>query len=382
MHNFTYYNSVKIIFGKDSIESLKHNIPMDKKVLIVYGGGSIKRNGIYDKVKNALNGYTTFEFAGIEPNPQYETLMKAAQIVRQYNIDFILAVGGGSVIDGTKFISAASNFVGDPWDIVANKSEISNPVPFGTVLTLPAAGSEMNSFAVISKGIDKLAFGNDLLFPKFSILDPTTTFSLPSQQTSNGIIDSFVHVMEQYLTFPVNSPLQDRMAESILLTLIEESTKVFKYPTDYAVRANLMWASSMALNSLIGVGVPEDWTTHSIGHEITALYNLDHAQTLAIVLPAVMYVQRKQKMEKLSQYAERIWGIKEGNSEYRTMQAIEKTRLFFESLGVKTHLRDYGISAECINLLIKQLERHGMIALGEHQDIDLVKSEEILQLCL
>ncbi len=281
MQNFTFYNPTKILFGKGQIASITQEIPLNQRVLITYGGGSIKQNGVYAEVMAALAGYTVFEFAGIEPNPTYETLMEAVRVVKEQRIDFLLAVGGGSVIDGTKFIAVAALFEGEPWDILAQHAPIVRALPFGTVLTLPATGSEMNSFAVVTRRAsqDKLAFGHPLVFPRFSVLDPSTTLTLPPRQIGNGVVDAFTHIMEQYLTYPVNAPVQDRFAEGLLLTLIEEGPKALATPHNYEVRANVMWCATLALNGLIGAGVPSDWATHMIGHEITARYGLDHARS-------------------------------------------------------------------------------------------------------
>jgi NADP-dependent alcohol dehydrogenase len=382
MLDFTFYNPTKILFGRGQIANIAREIPENQRILLTCGGGSIKHNGVYDQVMAALAGRTVFEFAGIEPNPTYETLMEAVRVVREKNIDFLLAVGGGSVIDGTKFIAAAALFEGEPWDILARGARIQRALPLGTVLTLPATGSEMNSFAVVTRRAsqDKLAFGHPLVYPRFSVLDPGTTFTLPPRQIGNGVVDAFTHIMEQYLTYPVNSPVQDRFAEGLLLTLIEEGPQALANPEDYDVRANIMWCATLALNGLIGAGVPGDWTTHSIGHEITALHGLDHAQTLAIVLPGVMAVKRDQKRAKLLQYAGRVWGLSSGSEEERIDAAIAKTRDFFERMGVKTHLRDYGIGAGAVPALLAQLERHQLTALGEHQDIDLATSRRILEL--
>ena len=277
-------------------------------MLLAYGGGSIKNNGVYQQVCDALSDHQVVEFAGIEPNPSYETTMRAVELVKSEQVDFILAVGGGSVIDGCKFIAAAAKFDGEPWDILAKNAKVTDAVPLGVVLTLPATGSESNSFAVVSKLAtkDKFAFGSPLVQPKFAILDPSVMASLPERQITNGIVDAFVHVMEQYLTYSVNAKVQDRFAEGILQTLIEEGPKMFAEP-DSDARANVMWSATMALNGLIGAGVPQDWSTHGIGHEITALYGLDHAQTLAIILPRMMWEMREEKQEKLLQYAKRIW---------------------------------------------------------------------------
>lgn len=382
MQNFTFYNPTKILFGKGRIADIAKFVPAGARVLITYGGGSVIKTGTLAEVKAALPGFSLFEFGGIEPNPTYETLMKAVELARKEKVDFLLAIGGGSTLDGTKFISAAINFEGEPWDIIAKRAKIKSAVPFGTVLTLPATGSEMNSGAVITRAAtrDKQAFMNDLVFPRFSVLDPTKTFTLPEKQTANGIVDTFVHTTEQYLTFPVDGKVQDRFAEGLLLTLIEEAPRVKKEPNNYDCRANLMWAATLGLNGLIGAGVPQDWATHMLGHEITALYGLDHAQTLAIVLPAMLQVTRQEKRAKLLQYAERVWGLKDGDEEARIDQAILQTRQFFESLQVKTRLSDYGIGKDAIPALVAQLERHGMTALGENRTLTLERSRQVYEL--
>ncbi len=384
MHNFTFYNPTKILFGNGQIAGIAQEIPLNQRVLITYGGGSIKQNGVYAEVIAALAGHDVFEFAGIEPNPTYETLMDAVQIVKDQHIDFLLAVGGGSVIDGTKFIAAATRFEGEPWDILAKHTPIADALPFGTVLTLPATGSEMNSYSVVTRRAsqDKLAFGHPLLYPRFSVLDPNKTMTLPPRQIGNGVVDAFTHIMEQYLTYPVNAPVQDRFAEGLLLTLIEEGPKALATPENYEVRANVMWCTTLALNGLIGAGVPSDWATHMIGHEITAQYGLDHAQTLAIVLPNTLAVRRTEKRAKLLQYAERVWSLSSGEEEQRIDAAIAKTREFFEQMGVKTWLSGYGIGAEAVDNIVQQLERHGLTALGEHQDVTLATSRKILERCV
>lgn len=385
MLNFQFHNPVKILFGKGVIAKIAAEIPANSRVLITYGSGSIKNNGTLEQVLTALKDFEVHQFGGIEPNPTYETLMRAVDQVRTLKIDFLLAVGGGSVIDGTKFIAAASCFEGDPWTILEQWGmPIKDALPFGSVLTLAATGSEMNDGSVITRREWKIKrpFRNPRVFPRFSALDPTTTFSLPPRQTSNGIIDTFVHVTEQYLTYPVNGKVQDRFAEGLLQTLIEEGPKALARPDDYDVRANLMWASTMALNGLIGAGVPGDWSTHMIGHEITALYGLDHAQTLAIVLPALLTVKKEDKYEKLLQYAERVWNLREGSEVERIDRAITATRNFFEQLNVRTRLSDYGIGAECVDALIAQLTRNGMVKLGERRDVTPEISRQVLLLCL
>lgn len=384
MFNFIYHNPVKILFGKGMISELSHLIPPTSKVMILYGGGSIMKNGVYDQVKNALKDHKICEFGGIEPNPYYETLMKAVELGKKENVDFLLAVGGGSVADGTKFIAAAIEYKqGDPWDILARGASVEKALPIGCVLTLPATGSEMNGNSVVSKKAtqEKLYFNSPLVYPKFSILDPETTFTLPVRQTVNGIVDSFVHVAEQYFTFDANTPLQDRQSEAILKTLVEESPKVLKKADDYEARANIMWCATQALNGLIGCGVAQDWATHMIGHELTALYGLDHAQTLAVVLPAVLKHQRNHKKQKLAQFAQRVWNILLGKEEEESILAIQKIEEFFASLGIAIRLKQYNIGAEKFEEIANRLEKRGL-KLGEHQNICKQEVLQILQLCL
>ena len=382
MQNFTFHNPTRILFGKGRIADISHEIPAGARILITYGGGSVVKTGTLDEVKSALKSFTIFEFSGIEPNPTFETLMQGVELARREHIDFLLAVGGGSVIDGTKFIAAAIPFAGEPWDILAKHAKIKSAIPFGCVLTLPATGSEMNNGAVVTRRAskDKLVFSSPLVFPRFSVLDPSKTFTLPPRQVANGVVDAFVHVIEQYLTYPTNARVQDRFAEGLLLTLIEEGPKALREPENYAVRANLMWTAMLALNGLIGAGVPQDWATHMLGHELTVLHGLDHAQTLAVVLPAMLQVRREEKREKLLQYADRVWGLREGTADERIDQAILRTRQFFEALHVPTHLSDYGIKADAIPALVAQLKRHGMVALGEHQDFDIARSQQVYEL--
>jgi NADP-dependent alcohol dehydrogenase len=383
MENFSYQNPVKILFGKGQIASVATEIPAGAKILVTYGGGSIKKNGVYAQVKAALEGRQWIEFGGIEPNPRYETCMKAVELARSESVDFLLAVGGGSVLDATKFMAIAAAYKkGDPWDVVARGADPDGALPIGCVLTLAATGSEMNCFAVITREgtKEKLPFSCPLIYPRFSVLDPEVTFTLPPRQISNGIVDAFVHTLEQYMTYPVNSPLQDRMAEAIFSTLIEEGPKTLANPTDYASRANLVWCATMALNGLIAVGVPQDWATHMIGHEITVLHGLDHAQTLAVVAPSLLEVKSDTKGEKLLQFAERVWGIREGTPESRIQQAIDRMRAFFESVGVPTHLSAYGVSSEVATVVAERLEKRGWVGLGERQDVTPALVKQILTL--
>ena len=381
MQNFEYQNSTRIVFGKGTIARLADLVPADARVLFAFGGGSIRKNGVYDQVRAALGKRTVEEFSGIEPNPRYETLMKAVEVVKEKNLDFLLAVGGGSVVDGTKFIAAAARYEGDdPWQILLDAgASVKGAVPLGAVLTLPATGSEMNSTAVVTRHAtqDKLHFASPTVLPLFSILDPETTFTLPERQVANGVVDAFVHVMEQYLTYPVGAALQDCQAEGILLTLIEEGPKALASPKDYDVRANIMWTATQALNGLIGVGVPQDWATHMIGHELTAKYGMDHAVTLAVVLPSLLRKQKETKREKLVQYADRVWGIHSGSEDDRIEAAIAKTEDFFRSMGVKTRLSEHNIPASDVSQIAAARERHGL-PLGERGDIGRKEIEEIL----
>ena len=385
MNKFEFFNPTKIIFGVGEIAKVAQNIPANSKVLLTYGGGSIKENGVYKQVLKALEGQKVFEFSGIEPNPTYETLMKAVAVVKKENVNFLLAVGGGSVVDGTKFIAAASCYdAGDPWDILSKWAPVTRAIPMGAVLTLPATGSEMNSGAVITKKAthDKLFFGSPLTYPKFSILDPSVTMSLSRRQMGNGVVDAFVHVIEQYLTYPVNAPIQDRFAESLLTTLIEEGKKLFQSPENLEVRSNIMYAATMALNGLIGAGVPSDWSTHMIGHELTALHEIDHARTLAIVLPGNLRLRAQEKQAKLLQYADRVWKISSGNDAEKIEKAISLTEEFFAQMEVPTRLSAYKIGREQIAPIIASLKRHGMVKLGEHQSVTPEVAQKILEMQL
>ena len=384
MLNFIYKNQTEILFGKGQMSEITSRLPENAKVLLLFGGGSIKKNGVYDQAMSTLADVDVIEFGGVEPNPTYETLMQAVATAKEQNVNFILAVGGGSVIDGAKFVAAAYNFAGEPWDILVKGAEFSNPLPIGAVLTLPATGSESNGNSVVTKKetAQKRAFSSPSVQPVFAVLDPEYTFSLPERQVSNGVVDAFVHVIEQYLTYPVNAPLQDRFAEGILQTLISEGPKALSEPQNYDVRANVMWSATMALNGLIGQGVPQDWSTHMIGHELTALYNLDHAQTLAIVLPALMHVQKEQKSIKIQQLGERVFGFNYSDEAEQIDKTIKAVQDFFEAMAVKTRLADYDLDEQAIDAVVKNLEKNELTTLGEHGDIDLAKVKQILALAL
>ncbi len=382
MYNFEYKNPVKIIFGKNTIPKVANEVPKNAKVMFIYGGGSIKRSGVYDTVKNALKNIELVEFGGIEANPHYETCMKAIETVKAEKVEYLLSVGGGSVLDATKFIAAATLYTsGDPWDILAKSStvEVKKALPIGAVMTLPATGSEMNGNSVITRisTQEKMAFSSPKVMPQFSILDPECVFTLPDKQVANGVVDAFIHVIEQYLTFEVNSPIQDRFAESILTTLIEEGPKVIADRKDYEAAANFMWSATMALNGLIGAGIPQDWASHMIGHELTALHGIDHGRTLAIVLPGMMNIKRNNKKDKIIQYGKRIWGITNGTDNEKIDAAIAKTVEFFESLGVPTTLHEYGVTIDTITKITGRFEKRGF-KVGEKADIDFNEVEGIL----
>lgn len=381
MQDFSFYNPTRIEFGAGKIATLAQLVPANARVLVLFGGESARRTGTLDEVTTALGEREVQLFGGIEPNPSFETLMEAVAVVRNNDIDFLLAVGGGSVIDGTKFVAAAALFEGDAWEILLKGGQnIERALPFGSVLTLPATGSEMNKGSVITRKAlqAKLPFMSELVYPRFSVLDPVKTYTLPAHQVANGVVDAFVHIMEQYLTYPAQAPVQDRFAEGLLHTLIEIGPRALAEPQDYQTRASLMWTATLALNGLIGAGVPQDWASHMLGHELTALHGLDHAQTLAIVLPEMLRQRKATKLGKLVQYAERVWNIREGSDDDKAEAAIEHTRAFFESVGVKTRLGDYSLNAEHIDGIIDSLQRHGMVALGEHGDVTPEHCRQIL----
>ncbi len=378
MQNFRYSNPTEILFGRGTIAELTRRVPTDGPALLLYGGGSIKRNGVYEQVTKALKNHRVVEFGGVEPNPLYETCQEALKLVKENQVRFILAVGGGSVLDAAKCIAALACFSGpDPWEILRTHGAcVSAALPLGTVLTLPATGSEANNSSVISRRAtqEKLHFTADAVFPVFSVLDPEVTFSLPQKQVRNGIADAFVHVMEQYLTYPDAAPLQDRMAESVLQTLVEVGPVTLAQPQNYEARASFMWSASLALNTLLGCGVPQDWATHMIGHELTAFYGLAHAETLVVVLPGVWQYKLAQKSAKLEHYGKRVWKVRSARA------AIARTEEFFRSLGFPTRLGEYNISAaEAAEKVRSRFAERGS-AFGEHGDIGAEAAAEILRL--
>lgn len=383
MYNFEFQNPVKLIFGKGSIARIAEEIPAQSKIMLTFGGGSVKRNGVYDQVIKALEGRNVVEFWGIEPNPKYETLVEAIALARREGVDFLLAVGGGSVIDGTKFIAAAIPYEGEAWDIITRNDIVRKAVPLATVLTLPATGSEMNNGAVISRRTthEKFPFHSDLVFPRFSVLDPCVTFSLPKKMIAAGLADTFVHVMEQYMTYPVDARVMDRWAEGLLQTVMEISPAAMGDNPDYDTMANFMLCATMGLNGFIAMGVPQDWATHMIGHELTALHEITHGVTLAIVLPQLLRVMRQDKHDKLLQYATRVLGITEGDDEARIDEAIRRTEEFFHSLGIATRLSDYGVGQDTVDEIVRRFTERSAVW-GERHDVTPDKVRKILEMAL
>lgn len=378
MNNFVFQNPTKLIFGRGQIARLAKELPRDKKIMVTFGGGSVKKNGVYEQVTSALEGFNYVEFWGIEPNPKVETLRKAVEVCKREGVEFLLAVGGGSTLDGTKLIAAASVVEADAWELVLNPSLYGGTLPFASIITLPATGSEMNRGAVISNLTtgEKYSFYNT--YPVFSILDPETTFSLPPFQVACGLADTFVHVMEQYLTITDCSPLMDRWAEGVVQTLVEVAPKVRADQHNYDAMATYMLSATMGLNGFVAMGVPQDWATHMIGHEITALAGITHGQTLVVVLPGVMNVMREQKGDKIVQFGQRVWGITEGTKDERIDSTIAATEEFFRSLGLATRLSELGVGEDVVDEIVRRFKQRGTL-LGENNNIDYRLVEQVLR---
>ncbi|MFR9620168.1 MAG: iron-containing alcohol dehydrogenase [Rikenellaceae bacterium] len=377
MNNFQFQNPTRIIFGKDQILNLGSMISKDLKIMITLGGGSVKKNGVYDQVVEALKDHNYIEFWGIEPNPTVETLREAIALGKAEGVDFILAVGGGSVVDGTKLVASAIPSEADAWDIVLGKAPIENMLPFASIITLPATGSEMNMGAVISNTATAEKYAFYSAHPKFSILDPQVTYTLPQYQVACGITDTFIHTLEQYLTATGVSPLMDRWSEGILQTLVEIAPNITEESRSYDDMANYMLCATMALNGFTSMGVAQDWATHMIGHEITALTGLTHGHTLSIIMPAVMSVMREQKGAKILQLGERVFGISEGTAEERIDATIAATEAFFRSLGLKTRLSENSIGEDIAAQVVVRFKERGT-RLGEAQNINYEVVEKIL----
>lgn len=379
---FEYHNPVRIIFGENKIDSLASFLP-DKKILMLYGQGSILRNGTYDRVKAATRDFKLVEFGGIEANPVYETLMKAVELGRKEHIEFILAVGGGSVIDGAKFVAAAIPYQGAGWDILTKKGVVKSAVPLGTVLTLPATGTEMNANSVISRAEtkEKLSFASPFCYPVFSIMDISLLPSLPKRQRINGVIDAFVHTTEQYMTYPVNAKMQDRMAEGIFSTLIEEGNAYIREPDNKEASTNVLYSAMMALNGWLSTGVPTDWSVHMVGHELTALIGVDHGISLAIILPSMYRSMVESKKEKLAQYAARVWGVDEKDTLKAALKGIDLTEKFFNDLGAVTKLSHYTDDKKYLqDEICRRFEFRKWLKFGEKGEVTLDVVRDVIEM--
>ena len=378
MLNFEFQNPTKLIFGKGSIAKIEKQFTRPTKIMLTFGGGSVKRNGVYDQVIAALKGPEIVEFWGIEPNPKVETLRRAVELGKAENVEFIIAVGGGSTLDGTKLIACAICYDGDAWDLVLDPKKVTGAIPFASVMTMPATGSEINNGAVISNLATKEKYGFYYFYPQWSILDPELTYSITPYQVACGIADTFVHVMEQYLTAPNINPLMDRWAEGILLNLIEIAPQIQENPQDYDLMSQYMLSATMGLNRFISMGVPQDWATHNIGHELTALHGVTHGESLAIVLPGTMTVLSEQKHAKILQYGERVWGITEGTDGIRIAAAIGRPAQFFSQLGLATRLSQLNIGEETIAEIERRFNERGTL-LGECKNVNRAVARAILE---
>ena len=376
MNNFIFQNPTKLVFGKGQIKQLSELIPENANLMLTFGGGSVTQNGVYDQVKDALKGRSYIEFWGIEPNPHVETLRKAIKHGKDNNVDYLLAVGGGSVLDGTKLVAAGIASDEDAWDIVL-KGYADKQISYASIITLPATGSEMNTAAVITRSEtqEKFSFGGT--YPQFSILDPEVTYSLPPHQIACGLADSFTHVLEQYLTTPNQSKIMDRWAEGVLLTVKEIAPDIIAGNRDYDLMAEFMLSATLALNDFIRMGVTQDWSTHMIGHELTAIHGLTHAHTLAIVMPSTMRVLKEQKHGKILQFGERVFNITNGSENERVDKTIEMTEEFYRSLGLTTRLSEEGIGHDTIETIIKRFNERNA-SYGENSNVTGAVAGEIL----
>ena len=380
MNNFIFQNPTKLVFGKGQIAKLAELLPDNINLMLTFGGGSVTKNGVYDQVKEALKGRNFIEFWGIEPNPRVETLRKAVKMGKENNINFLLAVGGGSVLDGTKLIAAGIATDTDPWEIVKG-GVAKKQIPFASVMTVPATGSEMNGAAVISREETQEKYGFFGTYPQFSILDPEVTYSLSPYQIACGLADAFTHVLEQYMTTPGQSRLMDRWAEGVLLSVKEIAPGIKHNPHDYDLMSDYMLSATLALNDFIRMGITQDWATHQIGHELTALHGITHGHSLAIAMPGTLRILKEQKKGKLLQYGERIFNITEGTEDERVEKAIEMTEQFYRSLGLTTRLSEEGIGMDTIETIASRFNDRGD-AFGENSNVTGDVTREILISCL
>ncbi|ANX13381.1 butanol dehydrogenase [Fictibacillus arsenicus] len=382
MNEYIYYNPTRLVFGKNQIKTLKDELGRyGKKVLVVYGGGSIKRNGLYDEVMNELNkmGMEVSELSGVEPNPRLTTVKRGVDLCKENNIECLLAVGGGSVIDCTKAIAAGAKYDGDVWDLITLKAQPQEALPFGTVLTLAATGSEMNSGSVITnwETQEKYGWGSPLVFPKFSILDPTYTFSVPKDQTIYGIVDMMSHVLEQYFHNAENTPLQDRFAESILLTVMETAPKLLEDLENYELRETILYNGTMALNGTLQMGLRGDWGSHNIEHAVSAVYDIPHAGGLAILFPNWMRHNVDTNVDRFKQLAVRVFGVEtEGKSDKEAaLEGIDRLSAFWTSLGAPNALADYDIDSSKLDLIADKA-----MARGEFGNFSKQNKEDVLNI--
>ncbi|CAG9620988.1 iron-containing alcohol dehydrogenase [Sutcliffiella rhizosphaerae] len=368
MENFTFYNPTKLVFGKGQLNTLPEELESyGKNVLLVYGGGSIKRNGLYNEVMDQLHkaGVTVTELSGVEPNPRLSTVQKGVELCREHSIDFLLAVGGGSVIDCTKAIAAGAKYEGDVWDIVLRKHIATEALPFGTVLTLAATGSEMNSGSVITnwETNEKYGWGSPVTFPKFSILDPVNTFSVPKDHTVYGIVDMMSHVLEQYFHNSTNTPLQDRMCEGVLTTVMETAPKLLEDMESYEHRETILFNGTIALNGMLQMGYRGDWATHGIEHAVSAIYDIPHAGGLAILFPNWMEHVLDTNVDRFKQLAVRVFGVNEksGSDNEIALEGIRRLREFWSSLGAPSRLADYDIDDKNIEKMAEHVMSRGAV---------------------
>ncbi|MDK9754904.1 iron-containing alcohol dehydrogenase [Vibrio sp. D173a] len=384
MLDFNFFNPTQIVFGQKRLDELDNLVPAQAKVMIIYGGTAVKKFGVIDRVKSALKTRKIVEFDKVEPNPKFETLVGAVEVVKAEQVDFLLAVGGGSVMDSTKFIAVAAKTESSEYEALLSHGFAGLPsteaLDLGCVVTLPATGSETNGAGVITLNGQKALFISPILYPKFSFLDSELTMTLPKHQVANGVIDAFVHTIEQYLTFPVGAKVQDRIAEGVLKTLIEDGPVTYRDSSDKQARENFMWCATTAQNGSIGSGVPQDWSTHFIGHELTTLFGIAHAPTLAVVLPSLLRERKDKKRAKLLQYAERVWNISDSSDDEKITKAIDLTEQFFLSLDTPTTLGAYDIDDNGIELILANLEKEGMTALSETGDLGLDTVRKILNM--
>lgn len=392
MNNFTFWTPTKFVFGKDTENRAGELVKefSGKKLLIVYGGGSVIRSGLLDRVKGSLDtqGLEYVELSGIKPNPTDDRVYEGIELVRKENVDFILAVGGGSVIDTAKGIACGVPYEGDFWDFYCGKKIVEKALPVGVVLTIPAAGSEGSGNSVITKldGLVKLSLRTEsALRPKFSIMNPELTFTLPPYQTGCGIVDMMAHIFERYFSTTPDCEITDRVSEGVLMAIMEEAPKVMKNPDDYEARANIMWSAMLAHNGVCGTGRVEDWASHFIEHELSAIYDVAHGAGLAVVVPAWMTYVAHVNPQKGVQFAERVLGVKriDGESDLDlALRGIARLKEFFSSLGMPVTMSELGIENPDIDNLVANLHLHKGETIGGYVKLSREDTKKIYQLMM